>query len=213
MLTLDLILPCYNPAKGWVKTVIHSISEINETLPDLTLYVCLVNDGSTKGIEEEDILELRNAIPAFNYVVYKVNQGKGFAVRSGVRLAQHDFCVYTDIDFPFSKESFADLYSKLKDENVDVAVGVRDEDNYKEISAGKKWTSKGFRWLIKLIFALPVYDTQASLTGFNRKGREVFLRTKINGYLFNLEFLRLCANKEEIIVNPVTIRKKAKTRF
>lgn len=43
---------------------------------------------------------------------------------------------------------------------------------------------------------MPVTDTQCGLKGFNQKGKDMFLQTKINRYLFDFEFIyNVCRNK------------------
>ena len=50
--------------------------------------------------------------------------------------------------------------------------------------------------MIRRFLRIPTDDTQCGLKGFNAKGKEVFLQTSIDRYLFDLEFVFLSARKK-----------------
>ncbi len=186
---LDVVLPCYNPLPGWANNILTSMARIRELLPDTELHLYLINDGSTKTIAPEEITTLKENLPNFNYFHYQENQGKGYALREGVKHTKHEFCIYTDIDFPYTEESFKNVFSALKDNKADIVVGIRDEEYYAKVPPARVKISKTLRFFAKKLLHLPVNDTQAGLKGFNRKGRQTFLKTTIDRYLFDLEFL------------------------
>ena len=41
-----------------------------------------------------------------------------------------------------------------------------------------------------------VHDTQAGIKGFDNEGKKLFLKTKTNGFLFDLEFIHMCLRKK-----------------
>ena len=50
-------------------------------------------------------------------------------------------------------------------------------------------------------------DTQAGLKGFNSKGKEMFLKTKVDTFVFDTEFIMLSfKNKLNIKTIPLTLR-------
>lgn len=185
---LDLVLPCFNPINNWEDNVLNSMARIRELLPDVEITLYLVNDGSSKAVAPEKIAKLTQNLPAFHYIHYPVNQGKGYALRKGIAETQNEYCIYTDIDFPYTEESFVTIFRALQN-GADIAVGVRDEHYYANVPPTRVKISKTLRFFSKKLLNLPVDDTQAGLKGFNRKGREIFLKTRINRYLFDLEFL------------------------
>ncbi len=123
----------------------------------------------------------------------KINCGKGHALREGVKAATGDLIIYTDIDFPYTHDSFLKIYSALKNEDADIAIGIRGEKYYSRLPKARMRISKLLRWFIKKFLRIPTDDTQCGLKGFNQKGKEVFLQTTINRYLFDLEFIFLSA--------------------
>ena len=206
-MTLDLVLPCYNPLPGWERVVVQSVQEIQAQLTDTEVVLYIVNDGSVEGVEESNIDFIRKNIRQFRYIHYEKNQGKGYALRCGVGEGRGDFCIYTDIDFPYSNDSLVALFHRLNDD-VEVAAGVRDEMYYEDVPAFRRYLSKTLRLMLRRFFRLPISDTQCGLKGFTNTGRQIFLKTSINRYLFDLEFIHLAARYFPQKIAPVKVTLK-----
>lgn len=206
--TVGLILPCYNPLAGWATTITASLERLQALLPTTALHIYLVNDGSTQGVTEADIAQLRATVPHFTYLTYAENHGKGYALRLGITQAQEPICLFTDVDFPYQERSIAALYETLRQEQCDIAVGVRDEAYYAHVPPARRRVSRLLRGLTRNLLRLPVSDTQCGLKGFNSVGRAMFLQTTIDRYLFDLELLFLAARQPQVRVRPVTVSLK-----
>src|SRR5678815_2568121 len=122
--------PCYNPIANWAQNLVNNVNSLCKHLPDAELHLYLVNDGSGRGVSEEDLVFLRKNIPFLEYIHYHQNEGKGHALREGVKQTKHEFCIYTDIDFPYTEESFLKIYEALRNKEADIVVGIRDEEYY-----------------------------------------------------------------------------------
>ena len=195
---LTVVIPCFNPPEHWeqnLSTNLQNVSTLLGFMPD----VILVNDGSTKNFTKESTVYLQSLYPNFKIISYPVNKGKGYALRKGVEAAATEFVIFTDIDFPYTNKSVILIWEALKQQK-DVVTGYRDESYYEKIPATRKIISKLFRGLLKVLFRLKTTDTQCGLKGFNRKGREVFLKTKTDRYLFDLEFISLSSRAKDIEV-------------
>lgn len=201
---LDIVLPCYNPLPDWEKRIVESIEELEKRLTDTQIFLYIVNDGSSQTISPEAIKYLNDNIPNFQFINYSTNRGKGYALRQGVAETKHDICIYTDIDFPYQTESFLSVFEMLKT-GVDVAIGVRQAKYYDSVPKVRVWISKALKWLIRNFLRLPVTDTQCGLKGFNRKGKAIFMKTTIDRYLFDLEFVFLTAKQKILNLKPVTV--------
>ena len=188
--TIDIILPCFNPIKGWEKTVLEKFqSLLNITKEKYSLRLIIVNDGSIFNIQKEIDFLKDNLEELFTYLEYKENKGKGFALRYGVKQSVSDFIIYTDIDFPYSEKSIVKVIDSLAN-NKEVILTKRNNTYYKNSGFIRKYVSKILKVGIKILIGLDFKDTQAGLKGFNKKGKNLFLNTKINRYLFDLEFAR-----------------------
>ncbi len=189
--SLDLIVPCFNPRPGWEEILINGVNELKQTLPKEVLQaVILVNDGSKTGVTDSGVEQLISAVPELKLIEYKKNRGKGYAVRSGVKSGESEIQIYTDIDVPYTAASVLEFYNTLAENKADVVVSSRGLSYYDSLSGFRKILSKSLRWLNGFLFRLKIKDTQGGLKGFNSFGRELFLRTKVNRYLFDLEFVR-----------------------
>ena len=155
----------------------------------------IVNDGSLN-LTQQAFIAVFNSFGNITCITYNENKGKGYALREGVKAATGELIIYTDIDFPYTQESFLKLYSSLKNKEADVAIGIRGEEYYAHLPKARVRISKLLRWFIKKFLRIPTDDTQCGLKGFNQKGKEVFLQTTINRYLFDLEFIFLSARKK-----------------
>ena len=206
--SLDIILPCYNPHKNWTLEVINSYNEIKSNAKDTEVNVIIINDGSNNNhFNEQIISELKTRIPNIQIINYSVNQGKGYALREGVRLSKSDYIILTDIDFPYESESLNKIYIELK-KGADVVLGNRDENYYKKVPIVRTLISKTLKGFIKFFLKLPTTDTQCGLKGFNKKTKYLFTSTKINRFLFDLEFVKYCSVEKGLKIKLQSVNLK-----
>ncbi len=206
--TIDIVLPCYNPEeKTWHIDIKQNIMVLESLFPELIFCVILINDGSIRNILPENITYLKSQLSHFQYITYNKNQGKGYALREGIKLATHDFVVYTDVDFPFELICIKAMIDKLL-AGKDIVLGERQFSYSNHLKKYRRFLSSGSHIFNSLVLNLPFTDTQGGLKGFNQKGREVFLKTTINRYLFDTEFiLRACKQKNLLMTTvPLTLR-------
>lgn len=187
MPTLTIVLPCYNPSPHWEERVLQGYNSIIQRI-HITPEVIVVNDGSPHAIPSDKIEFLKAHIPHFIFTGYAVNKGKGAALRHGITMATGDLIIFTDIDFPYTSESFANIWQQLN-EGKDIVIGIKDKEYYKRVPPARKHISKLLRRFSRLFLNIPVTDTQCGLKGFNQQGKKIFLSTTIDRYLCDLEFV------------------------
>ena len=201
--SLDIVLPCYRPPEGWADNIVRSMAELDRRLPELDLHLILVNDGSPAGVSPADIDEIRAGWSSFEYVDLTVNQGKGEALRRGVASSKGDYCVFTDIDIPYTLDSVEKIVRTLQ-AGTNVAIGIKDGAYYVHTPPVRKAVSRFLRWLARMFLRISITDTQCGLKGFDAKGREIFLQTTIRRYLADLEFIFL-TDRSDLSMKPVTV--------
>lgn len=203
---LDIIVPCYNPPRGWAQALPAMMEGIADTLgPAVEARLVLVNDGSRHGVSDAEIALLQARIPRFLYLHYPANRGKGHALRQGAAAASGDFQIYTDIDFPYDMASLAAVFDALQ-RGADVAVGVRDDGYYAHVPALRRFISKMLRWMLRTFLRIRVNDTQCGLKGFNSQGKALFLQTRIERFLFDLEFVYMASIQDGLRLEPVPVQ-------
>ena len=191
---ISIVLPCFNPIDGWLNTIENSLVQIEHE--NIAAELIIVNDGSSKNFEEQGVKNFFAQRPEVKVVSYNENRGKGYALRKGVEQTQGDIVIYTDIDFPYTHASFLKIMNALQANNCDVAVGIRSEEYYTHLPKMRVKISKFLRFMIRSFLRIPTDDTQCGLKGFNQKGKEIFMQTTIDRYLFDLEFIFLSARKK-----------------
>jgi glycosyltransferase involved in cell wall biosynthesis len=203
-MTISIILPCYNPSDGWEQIVCSSYAAFCDRVGEQTELV-LVLDGHSSAVTEESKTFIKQNIPALKLVEYPQNKGKGYAIRQGVAIATGDIIIYTDIDFPYSPDSLHTIYQTLRNNEADVAVGVKDPAYYAQVPAMRRAISKYLRVLIKTFLSMPITDTQCGLKGFKKEVAPLFLQTTIDRYLFDLEFVRNCFKSKNYRVKAIPV--------
>lgn len=189
---VSIILPCYNPPTSWEDIIVQSIQSLESTFRS-PIELIIVNDGSLVNIDA-GIESIQAQLPV-RYIQLPSNKGKGYALRQGVAAASGTYIIYTDIDFPYDLPSVQKVYEALQAGN-DVVAGVKDESYYEHTPLVRKWISKLLRYAIKLFLNIRITDTQCGLKGFNQKGKNLFLQTTIDRYLFDLEFIYISSKKK-----------------
>ena len=188
--------------------MLHYFTLFKEAIPaETTIQMYLVNDGSKSGIRPEDIHLLFEKITGFTYIDSPVNQGKGGALRDAVRQTTGKWVIYTDADYPYLIANSVQMFHLLSTDAADVVVGVRDEQYYDQLPLGRKIFSLSLKVMNYLFFPqLKVKDTQSGLKGFNQKGKEVFLKTRIPAFLFDMEFLVLASKRPDIRIQWIYVQ-------
>lgn len=213
--TLDLVHPIFNPKKGWSDDLLYYFNQFKEPIRnEFEIQLVLVNDGSSKGVASVDIESLQNQIENLTYIALPVNQGKGAALRKAMESCHSDLIIYTDFDYPYQLQNMWDMLHKLNEQKSDIVVGVRDEQYYDELPWQRMIFSLSLKVMNYLFFPrLKVKDTQSGLKGFNQKGKELFMKTKIAAFLFDMEFLVLASKNQDITVDWIYLQVREGVQF
>lgn len=207
----DLILPFYKPHEGWLDHLLESVTQLRQTLNACgsTLRVILANDGSPKSCYPDEALNaIRAAADEFVFSSYDVNHGKGYCLRNAIGQADGDIQIYTDGDFPFGWQCAAEAFDRLNS-GADVVMGVRGADYGNALHPLRKLISKGVRRLNRFLLGMPerYLDTQAGMKAFRGAGKQAFLDTTVDTFLFDTEFILLAWDRGlRIVTVPLTLR-------
>ncbi|MBK9389467.1 MAG: glycosyltransferase [Bacteroidetes bacterium] len=179
---LNIIIPLYNPHAGWESQFIDHLSELMEELKETELKVILINDGSTKRINNiEEIIRRFNFL---NYHSYSVNRGKGYAIRYGINSSEADFYIYTDIDFPFGCQIISQTYQILKSSKTNIVIGTRDKSYFKNLPIKRRIISFLLKEINFFVTGFKIKDTQAGLKGLDNKAKKDTCRNQNQHFSF-----------------------------
>jgi len=188
---LSLIIPAYNE-DARVGSALETVEDyLNST--SYTYEIIAVDDGSSDNTREI-LLDCAARISSMRVVSYSPNQGKGYAVRQGVFAARGDYVAFSDADLSAPIDEMPKLLEAIH-RGYDVAIGSRATRGSQLVVHQPRFRELGGRGLNLIIRALAVpgiHDTQCGFKLFTAEAaREVFSRSFVNGWGFDVELLYL----------------------
>lgn len=205
--SIDLILPTLNPPAGWAEITTKKKEQL-ELLLGCPVHLIVSDDGSE---QREEIELLAKMDASVSVLSSDRNHGKGAALRRGATKAESDIIVFTDADFPYELASIKAIVDSIRS-GTDVALGYREQNYYASVPWFRKGLSEGFRFVLKSILKFPITDTQCGLKGMNQTGKSILLKTKINRFLVDMEFIKLGV-RSNARIEPVIVELRPNVVF
>jgi dolichyl-phosphate beta-glucosyltransferase len=210
---LSIVIPSYNEAERLVPTL-EKVMAWALALPR-SVEVLVVDDGSrdtTREIAREFMntaVSAGQAVPAgvppsaaegrrpgkprLRLVENGRNRGKGYSVRHGVRESEGNQVLFSDADLSTPIEDWALLDAALA--SADVAIGSRALSNSRVTRHQPRYREAMGRIFNRIVQRLAVSGIQDTQCGFKLfrgdVAREIFARSQIDGFAFDVEVLHL----------------------
>jgi glycosyltransferase involved in cell wall biosynthesis len=176
---LSVIIPCYNE----VRTIERVIAAVHLS-PHEEKEIIVVDDYSNDGTRELIGGVLRFQVDAV--LLHDRNQGKGAAIRTGVKAATGDVVIVQDADLEYSPAEYPLLIGPIERGDADVVYGSR-------FITGKEhrvlffWHSVGNKLLTLLSNMMTNLNLSDMETGYKAFKREIIQKIEIQENRFGFE--------------------------
>ncbi len=205
--SLTVVIPAYNEAARITPTLRAIVACLRAW--DRDFEVLVVDDGSRD--ETSAVVEgLRSELRELRLIRLAQNQGKGYAVRTGVLNSRRDLILMCDADLATPIEELARLQSVVAS-GADVAIGSR-ELSAAGVTVEARWyrrvMGRTFHLVVELLTVQGYRDTQCGFKLFRGSvAQDLFTRMRMAGFSFDVELLVMARRRhyrvEEIPVNWV----------
>jgi glycosyltransferase involved in cell wall biosynthesis len=184
-------IPAYNEEKNIKKTI--------EKTKEFADKIILCDDGST-----DNTFTISNNL-GIDIIRHEKNLGKGAALRSlfnRVKTIEADVVVTIDADGQFLPSEIPKLISPILENNYDLVIGYRFEDN-DEMPRYRKIGNKMLDRVTNLAADLPFRDTQSGFRAYSMNAISV-VNFDINGFGADAEIL-VSASKANLKITEIKI--------
>ena len=186
---LSVVVPTYKQEKTIKRDLKMIDNSLSEGLPgDYDYEVVCVVDGF---LDDSYKQAKKVKSPKIKVFGYRKNQGKGYAVRYGMKKAKGSLISFIDAGMEISPKSINMLMAHLEWYNADVIVGSKRHPvsrvNY---PITRRILSIGYYLGVKVLFGVKLTDTQSGIKIFKRKVVEKILpRLLVKRYAMDIEML------------------------
>ena len=190
---LSVVIPAYNEADRIAETIRVTIEELRKL--DCSYELVIVDDGSedhTRRCAWEVAMEhTEPGRGEVHVVTYERNGGKGHAVRHGAASTKGKFVAFLDADLELHPRLLARLLKIQADTNADIVIGSkRHPESVIDYPRERKIYSAVYSFLCRLLFGLPVRDTQTGIKLLRGSfARDILPLLTVNRFAFDLEML------------------------
>lgn len=194
---LSIIVPIYNE-KDLLETVLRNVRSAIPFEHELIL----VDDHSTDGTLE--ILKKEAENPDTIIVCHEKNQGKGAAIRSGLKHATGDIIIIQDADMEYDPRDIPKVIQPILEGKTNVAYGSRFLGSVEKMRLPNFVANKILAWLVTILYFQRITDEATAYKAF-RKEVIRSLDLKCNRFEFCPEVTaRVLRRGEKIVEVPVT---------
>ncbi len=201
---LSIVLPCHNLGK----VIADNIRQITATFRGcITFEIIAVDDGS-KDNTLDQLRALEPEYPELRIVALSPNQGKGHALRTGFGDTRGSHILFLDADLDLPPHQSAWFFERMLETGSDIVIGAKRHPRSELVYPRKRRIISAIYYLtVRLLFGLPVRDTQTGIKLFRRAVLEAVLpRMLVKRFAYDLELLVIARHLGyKIAEAPITL--------
>jgi len=185
---VSVLLPAYNEAYHIKDNIEEIIRTFDEFSCDYEIVV--IDDGSSDNTFEvaSEISKIKSQV-----IVKKnlSNFGKGRAIKKGFRYTGGKYTIFLDADMELHPGQLQKFFDIMRSNNADVVIGSKMHPGSKiNYPWHRKIVSRVYFFLVKIMFGLPIHDTQTGLKLFKSEVLDKVLpKILVKEFAYDLEVL------------------------
>ena len=188
---LSVIIPAYNEGPR-ITQALRNVTDYLKSRP-FRWEILVVDDGSRDDTGAR-VQQMTVSEPRIRLIHHSSNQGKGGAVRTGLRSAKGDAVLFCDADGATPIEELERLLPPLQ-EGAGLVSGSRRLQG-SQIVVAQAWLrrgmSGGYRWLCKIFVSPGISDVTCGFKLLSQQAVDLFVpRMKISGWSFDAEMFTI----------------------
>ncbi len=186
---ISVIIPIYKQEK----TIEQDLTNIAKALQKIRFNYEII--AVVDGIKTDSSYQLikKLVLPQLKVFGYPENNGKGYAVRYGMKQAQGNYVAFIDAGMDIDPNGISMILEHMLWYEADIIVGSKRHPASKvDYPLSRKVLSWGYHLLTRCLFGVKVSDTQTGLKVFRREVVEAILpRMLMKKFAFDIEMLSI----------------------
>ena len=159
---ISFVIPMYNERPS-IENTVRTVTSIAAELCD-DYEIIVVDDASTDG-SGAFVDRLSGADSRIRSIRLKTNTRFGGALNEGLMAASKEVVIYIDADLPVKREDIKEALKLLDDADIVTAYSLVIKDS----SLKRIIISKGYNFLVRLLFGLNIRDMNSGFKIYKRK--------------------------------------------
>ena len=178
---ISFVVPCYNEAPEVLAKTLDVLTVTMDGVEGLDYEIIVVNDGSTKHAYGGTCAK------AVRLVNHTRNMGYGASLKTGIKLARHNWIGIVDADETYPIEEFPALIREMGES--DMVVGKRDR---KGVQLMRRPAKKLLTWTGEFIAGERIPDLNSGMRLFKKEVFQDYARVFPDGFSFTSTLTMVC---------------------
>jgi glycosyltransferase involved in cell wall biosynthesis len=189
MVTVDLVIPCYNEAHVIADSVGRTLAFL-DAHPEHEWRIVIADNASTDGTLDV-ARELQAAHPGRVAALHIPVKGRGLALRIAWLTSDSEVCAYMDVDLSTDLKHLPELVDPLAANEADVSFGTRLDPRSETVRGWRReFTSRSYAFILRWLGGLKVSDAQCGFKAIRTDAARALLPVvEDTGWFFDSELL------------------------